>query len=61
MLFIISTAIIGVSSAAIVSLQNANAVNNDGGGTNSSCKQRYPSDTSKKCSKKDTPFILPFP
>jgi hypothetical protein len=59
MLFVISAVIIGVSAAA-VPLQHANAVSNDG--MNGSCRHNHhPSDTSKKCSKNDTPFILPFP
>jgi hypothetical protein len=59
MLFIISAAtIIEVSSAALVSLQHANALSNDD--KTSSCGHHL-SDISKKCSKKDTPFILPFP
>jgi hypothetical protein len=63
MLFPIPAAIIGVSSAADVPLQRANAVSNDDDdGTTSSCRQNHhPSDTSKKCSKNDTPLILPFP
>jgi hypothetical protein len=61
MLFTISAAIIGVS-AADVPLQHANAVSNDDDGTTSSCRQNHhPSNTSKKCSKNDTPLILPFP
>ena len=62
MLLAILAAMIGVS-AAVVSLQHANAVSNDdGGGTTSSCRQNHhTSDTSKKCSKNDTPLILPFP
>jgi hypothetical protein len=63
MLFTISAVIIGVSAAAIP-LQRANAVSNDddGGGTTSSCRQyHHPSNNSKKCSKNDTPLILPFP
>jgi len=55
-LFVISAAIIGVSTA-MITLQYANAASND----NSSCGQRHSSDDSKKCSKNDTPFVLPFP
>jgi hypothetical protein len=56
MLFTISAAIIGVSAA--VAMQDANAASND----DSSCRRNHhPSDTAKKCSKKDTPFLLPFP
>jgi len=52
MLFVISALIIGVPTATIT-LQNANAASN-------SCSH-HTSDTSKKCSKNDTPLILPFP
>jgi len=55
-LFVISTSVIGVSTAMITP-QYANAASND----NSSCGQRHTSDDSKKCSKNDTPFVLPFP
>ncbi|HYZ51530.1 MAG TPA: hypothetical protein VE593_11630 [Nitrososphaeraceae archaeon] len=41
----------------MISLQYANAASND----NSSCGQHHTSDDSKKCSKIDTPFVLPFP
>jgi hypothetical protein len=63
MLFTISAAIIGVYAAADVPLQSTNAVSNDDdGSTTSSCRyNHHPSDTSKKCSKNDRPFILPFP
>jgi hypothetical protein len=54
-LLAISAAIIGLSAA--VTLQQANAVSNDD--KTSSCRHRI-SDTSK-CSKDDTPLILPFP
>jgi hypothetical protein len=57
MLSTISAAIIGVSAAA-VPMQDANAASNDNGMT-SSCRQ-HTSDISKKCSKNDTPLILPF-
>jgi hypothetical protein len=60
MLFTISAVIIGVS-AADVPLQHTNAVSNDHNGMNGSCRQNHPSNTSKKCSKNDTPLILPFP
>jgi hypothetical protein len=61
MLFPISAAIIGVSSAVDVPLQHANAVSiDDDDGTTSSCRHHI-SDTSEKCSKNDTPLILPFP
>jgi hypothetical protein len=58
-LLAISAAMIGLS--AVTPLQHANAVSNDDG-MNGSCRQNHhPSDTSKKCSKNDTPLILPFP
>jgi hypothetical protein len=62
MLFTISAAIIGVSSAADVPLQHANAASNDDDDTTSFCRQNHhSSDISKKCSKNDTRLILPFP
>ena len=56
MMFVLSAIVIGVF-AATINLQDANAASND----NSSCGQRHTSDNSKKCSKNDTPMILPFP
>jgi hypothetical protein len=52
MLLVISALIIRVPTATIT-LQDANAASN-------SCSH-HTSDTSKKCSKNDTPLILPFP
>jgi hypothetical protein len=57
-LFVISTVIIGVSAA--ITLQHTNAASNDDGMT-SSCGHHRHSYISKKCSKNDTPLILPFP
>jgi hypothetical protein len=57
MLFTILAVIIGASVA--VPIQHANGASNDDSMT-SYCKN-HPSDTSKKCSKNDTPLILPFP
>jgi hypothetical protein len=57
MLFVISAAIIGVS--ALIPLEDAHAVSNDDRMTSSCRHHTY--DISKKCSKNDTPFILPFP
>jgi len=54
-LFVISTVIIGISAA--ITLQDAKAASDD---ERNSCRQHI-SDTSKKCSKNDTPLILPFP
>jgi hypothetical protein len=53
--FIISSAIIEVP-AAMISGHDANAAGND----DSSCRN-HTSGSSKKCSKYDTPLILPFP
>jgi hypothetical protein len=57
MLLAISAAMIGMSSAAVVSLQHANAISNDG--KTAPCRHHV-SEVSK-CSQKNTPFILPFP
>ena len=56
MMFVLSAIVIEVS-AATITLQDANAASND---DNSSCRHQT-SDNSKKCSKNDTPMILPFP
>jgi hypothetical protein len=56
MLLIVSALVIGVS-AAIVTPQYVNAASNN---DDSSCSHQN-SDNSKKCSKNDTPMILPFP
>ena len=56
MLFVVSTLVIGVS-AAMITLQYVNAASNDDG----SCGQHHTSDNPRKCSKNDTPFVLPFP
>ena len=56
MMFVLSAIIIGVFSATIT-LQYANAVSNN----DDSCSRHQTSDNSKKCSKNDTPMILPFP
>jgi hypothetical protein len=55
-MFVLVAMVIGVL-AATITLQNANAASND---DNSSCRHQT-SDNSKKCSKNDTPMILPFP
>jgi hypothetical protein len=55
MLFLILALVIGVFAA--ITLQDANAASKD----DNSCRQYHPSDTSKKCSQNDRPFILPFP
>jgi hypothetical protein len=58
MLFMISAVIIGVCAA--MPIQNTHATTNDHRMDNS-CKHNQPSDSSKKCSQIDSPFILPFP
>jgi hypothetical protein len=56
MLFVGSTFVIGVSVATITpQYTNAESNNDD------SCSSHQTSDNSKKCSKNDTPMILPFP
>jgi hypothetical protein len=55
-MFVLSAIVIGVF-AATITLQDANAASNDDA---SSCGHQT-SDNSKKCSKNDTPMILPFP
>jgi hypothetical protein len=59
LLAISAATMIGLSGAVIL-LQYANAVNNDEDDKSSSCRHNV-SDASKKCSKKDTRFLLPFP
>ena len=58
MLFVILTVMIGVSTAT-VPMQSANAASSNDG--SNSCSQHDTSDTSKRCSKNDTPMLLPFP
>jgi len=58
MLFVISTVMIGVS-AATVPMQSGNAASSNDG--SNSCSQHDTSDTSKRCSKSDTPMLLSFP
>jgi hypothetical protein len=53
MMFVLSAIVVGVFAATITP-QYANAADN------SSCSHQT-SDNSKKCSKNDTPMILPFP
>ena len=55
MMFVLSAIIIGLSATIILQYANA-AINND-----DSCSRHQTSDNSKKCSKNDTPMILPFP
>ena len=57
MLFVILTVMIGVS-AATVPMQSANAASSNDG--SNSCSQ-HDTDISKRCSKNDTPMLLPFP
>lgn len=58
MLFVILTVMIGVS-AATVPMHSTNAASSNDG--SNSCSQHDTSDTSKRCSKNDTPMLLPFP
>ena len=53
---------IGIGAfAAVDNIQQANADNNNGNDEKKICNDRH-SDSSTKCSQKDTtPFILPFP
>jgi hypothetical protein len=55
MMFVVSAIVIGLF-AATITVQDANAASNE----DSSCSHQT-SDKSKKCSKNDTPMILPFP
>jgi hypothetical protein len=56
MLLVILALVIGVSAATIPEYAYAASNNDDG-----SCSSHQTSDNSKKCSKNDTPMILPFP
>lgn len=58
MLFVILTVMIGVS-AATVPMHSTNAASSNDG--SNSCSQHDTSDTSKRCSKNDTPMLIPFP
>lgn len=49
---------IGVS-AATVPMHSTNAASSNDG--SNSCSQHDTSDTSKRCSKNDTPMLIPFP
>ena len=55
MLFVISTAVIGVS-AVVITLQDANAASNN---YNGSCSHHDTTGNPKKCSKNDTPIYIP--